>query len=45
LVDEIWSGLFELDGNLVHLEVSGVPGSGEIITVVNEAVTAINSYR
>lgn len=44
LIDEIWSCLLELDGNLVLLEVSGVPGSVEIVTLVDQAVTAVNSH-
>jgi hypothetical protein len=43
LVSKIWLWLLESDCNLVHLEVFGVPSSGEVITVVDEAVTAVNS--
>lgn len=44
LIDEAWLGLLESDSNLIHLEVFGVPSSGEIVTVIDEAVTTVNSY-
>jgi len=45
LVDKVGTGFAESNGVLGHVQVASVPLLGEIIGVVNEAVTAVNGER
>ena len=45
MVDEIWLSFLELDSSLSLVKVFSIPDSSEVITIIDEAVTSINSNK